>query len=106
MPASTQTALHWAPFFIKSNDTEREKRLLTVEVVAATRQLVKINVRMDVHLARVNLHNASACLLVWGGEFDFTIKTARTQQGRIKNINAIGGGDYFDVVVGLKKTLK
>ena len=106
MPASTQTALHWAPVFTKSNYTERKLRLLTVEIVAATRQLVKINVRMDVHLARVNLHNASACLLVWGGKFDFTIKAARTQQGRIKNINAIGGGNYFDVVVWLNKTLR
>ena len=56
---------------------------------------------MDVHLARVNLHNASACLLVRGGEFDFTIETTGTEQGRVKNVNAIGSGIDFDVVVGL-----
>jgi hypothetical protein len=83
-----------------------KKKILTVEIVAATRQLVKINVRMDVHLARVNLHNASACLLVWGGEFDFTIETTGTEQGRIQNVNAIRSSNDFDVVVGLKRLAK
>ena len=79
------------------------ERLLTVEIVAATRQLVIINVRMNVHLARVNLHNAGPCLLVWGGELDFTIETTGAEKCWVENVNAIGGGDDFDVVVGLDK---
>uniref|UniRef100_A0A1I8GPN7 Ragulator complex protein LAMTOR1 n=1 Tax=Macrostomum lignano TaxID=282301 RepID=A0A1I8GPN7_9PLAT len=73
-----------------------------VEVVCTPGQLVEIHIRPDVHLARMNLHNTGSGLLVWGGEFDFAIEPTRTEQGGIEDVDAISGGNHFDLHIRLE----
>ena len=47
----------------------------SVEVVGAASQLLVVDVRTDVHLAGVNLHDASSGLFVGHGELDLPVET-------------------------------
>lgn len=47
----------------------------TVEIVRASGQLLEVNVLAHIHLAAVDLHDASASLLIWMWELNFTIET-------------------------------
>lgn len=47
----------------------------TVEVVSAASQLFVVDVWTDVHLAGVDLHNASPGLFVGHGELDLSVQT-------------------------------
>lgn len=49
--------------------------LSSIEIVGAASQLLIVDVRTDVHLAGVNLHDASSGLLVWHGELDLSVQT-------------------------------
>jgi hypothetical protein len=41
-------------------------------------------------------------LLVRRRELDLAVDTARSQQGRVKDVDAVGGHDDLDVLSGLK----
>ena len=47
--------------------------LSAVEIIGTSAQLVKVHLGANIHLARVNLHDACACLLIGLWEFDFSI---------------------------------
>lgn len=82
-------------------------QLSAVEILSAASQLGEVDVckstskrqlkkkkrrtRICVHLARVNLHDASAGFLVREREFDLTIETTRTKEGRIQDVNTVRG---------------
>ena len=43
------------------------------------------------------LHDPRPGLLSWRGEFNFSVQSARPQQGWVQNIDTIRGSDHFDV---------
>lgn len=67
----------------------------SVEVVSAASQLLVVDVGADVHLAGVNLHDASSGLFVRHGELDLSVQTARTEQRRVQDVHSVGGSDHL-----------
>ena len=76
MPASTQTALHWAP--LKSSVLLDEIEFLSSPISFIECQepgeLFIVDIRVNVHLPCVDLHNTRSGLLGRGGELDLSIK--------------------------------
>jgi hypothetical protein len=71
----------------------------TAELVRAARQLAPVDRRVDLHLARVDLENLGASLLVGQRELDLAVKTAGPEQGGIQDVDTVRGGDDLDPVV-------
>lgn len=67
----------------------------SIEVVGAASQLLVVDIRTDVHLAGVNLHDASSGLFVWHGELDLSVQTARTEQCGVQDVHSVGGGNHL-----------
>lgn len=65
--------------------------LSSVEVVGGARQLLEVDIGADVHLARVDLHDTCARLLVGVGELDLPVETTGTQQRRVQDVHSVGG---------------
>ena len=56
------------------------------ELIGAAGELTPVDSRVDAHLARVDLENLGAGLLVRQRELDLAINTAWAEQGRVQNI--------------------
>jgi len=50
---------------------------------------------LNVHLAWVNLHDASSCFLVWRRKFNLTVKSTGTQKCRIQDINSVSSSYHL-----------
>ena len=76
IPASTQTALHWAP--LKSSVLLDEIEFLSSPISFIECQepgeLFIVDIRVNVHLPCVDLHNTRSGLLGRGGELDLSVK--------------------------------
>ena len=76
IPASTQTALHWAP--LKSSVLLDEIEFLSSPISLIECQepgeLFIVDIRVNVHLPCVDLHNTRSGLFSRGGELDLSIK--------------------------------
>ena len=94
MPASTQTAL---PVNIKLKSlTGRHDPQLTlssIEVVSRPGELLVVDVRVDVHLPGVDLHDPGSRLLGGGGELDLPVQPAGPEQGGVEDVDPVGGRD-------------
>ena len=94
MPASTQTAL---PVNIKLKSlTGRHDPQLTlssIEVVSRPGELLVVDVRVDVHLPGVDLHDPGSRLLGGGGELDLPVQPAGPEQGGVQDVDPVGGRD-------------
>jgi hypothetical protein len=62
----------------------------------------KINIRLKGLSTRVDTQDAGTSLKVGKIDSDLTIKTARTEQRLIQNINTIGGGDSDNTRVSIE----
>ena len=51
----------------------------------------------EIHLARVDLENVAACLLVRRGKFDLAINAPRADECGVKALNLVGREDDLDV---------
>ena len=71
--------------------------LRAVEVVRRPGELVKVDVGADVHLARVDLHDARPGLLRRRRELDLAVEAAGPEEGWIEDVDPVGGGDDLDV---------
>lgn len=58
---------------------------------------------LDVHFARVDLHDAGARLLIRVWKLNLPVKTARSQQCRVENINTVGRRN--DLASGQRKAV-
>src|SRR5699024_4870257 len=59
----------------------------------------KVYVKAQGLVAGVNLQDLLTALYVGVADHDLTVKPARTQQGRVQDIPAVGGGDDDDAFV-------
>ncbi len=48
----------------------------------------------------MDLENLRSGLFVWQREFDFSVQTAGTEERWVEHVDAVGGGEDFDPVVG------
>jgi len=62
------------------------------------RDVIKVNVFAKRNLSGVDLEDLDALRQAWKINRDLPIKAARAQQGRVKDVRPIGGGDDDDVV--------
>lgn len=53
----------------------------------------------DVHLARVDLHNASTSLLIGHGELNLTIQPTWAQQSGVQDINPVSGSNHLRIII-------
>ena len=76
MPASTQTALHWAPLKSSVLLDEIEFSSCPISFIEGQEpgKLFIVDVRVNVHLPCVDLHNTRSGLLGRGGELDLSVK--------------------------------
>ena len=74
--------------------------LSAVEVVGAPPKLLKVDLVVHVHLARMDLQDACASLLCREGELNLAVDAARAQQRRVENVDAVGRGNDLDGCVG------
>lgn len=69
------------------------------ELVRAARQLGPVDAVVDRHLARVDAEDLRARLLVGQGELDLAVQTARTEQGRVEDVDTVRGREHLHAVV-------
>mmetsp|Transcript_2801 Transcript_2801/g.8771 ORF Transcript_2801/g.8771 Transcript_2801/m.8771 type:complete len:381 (+) Transcript_2801:309-1451(+) len=50
----------------------------------------------------MNTQDIQTCTFAGVGKLDFTIDSTRPQQGRVKNINAVGRHEHLDILAGLE----
>lgn len=62
------------------------------------RDLHEVDPAHQVHLARVNLEDVEASVLVGVRELDLSVDTARSQQSIVKDVNSVGRHDNLDLV--------
>ena len=74
--------------------------LSSIEVVGRPGQLLVVDVRVDIHLPGVDLHDPGPGLLGGGGELDLPVQPAGPQQGGVEDVDPVGGGDDLDIVIG------
>ena len=65
-------------------------------------ELLKLNVLVHRLVLGVHAQDLLAALYVWTVDRNLTVKTAGTQQRRIQNVGAVGGGDQDDRLALLK----
>ena len=65
----------------------------SVEVVSGPGQLLVVDVRVDVHLPGVDLHDPGSRLLGGGGELDLPVQPAGPEQGGVEDVDPVGGRD-------------
>lgn len=71
----------------------------TTELVGAASQFGPVDGVVDGHLARVDLQDVGAGFLVGQRELDLAVETAGTQEGRVEDVDAVGGCKDLDAVV-------
>lgn len=76
--------------------------LSTIEVVGAASQLLVVDIRTDVHLTGVNLHDASSGLLIWHGKLDLSVQAPWTEQSRIQDVHPVCGSNYLQIQLKCK----
>ena len=76
MPASTHTALHWAPLKSSVLLDEIEFSLSQISLVECQEpgELFIVDIRVNVHLPCVDLHNTRSGLFSGGGELDLSVQ--------------------------------
>lgn len=74
--------------------------LRTTELIRTPRQLGPVDAIVDGHLARVDLQNVAAGLLVGQRELNLAVETAGAEEGRVQDVDAVCGGEDLDAVVG------
>lgn len=94
---------------VQDERRETHLELRTVELVRTPRELLKVDLRADLHLPRVDpggaasqlvlsttsrsegnaLHDLGSRLFVRQGELDLAVETAGTQQCRVENIDSV-----------------
>lgn len=87
IPASTQTALSWAPFM---SSVERASSSKLQSADGLCNDLLDSGV---VELTCVNLQNHLTRRFVRQGELDFTVQTSGSQQRWVEDINSVGSSD-------------
>ena len=70
--------------------------LSSIEVVGRPGQLLVVDVRVDIHLPGVDLHDPGPGLLGGGGELDLPVQSARPEQSRVKNVNSVCSSDNLE----------
>lgn len=65
--------------------------LRSVEVVCGARQLLKVDIRRHVHLARVDLQDLYARVLGWVRELNLAVQAARAHQRRVQDVRPVCG---------------
>lgn len=63
----------------------------TSTVGTETSQEIVANVTFHTHLFGVDFEDVGTTFQVGQGEFDFTIQTARTDEGRVEGVGSVGG---------------
>ena len=63
---------------------------------------LKVDVRAELHLAGVDFEDFHAALDVGQRDVDLAVEPARAREGGIEHVDAVGGGDDDDLVVGLE----
>lgn len=80
--------------------------LSAVEIGGAAGKFLEVYIILiDVHLARVNLHNPGTGLLVREGKLNFAIETTRSQQSRVQDVRSVCGRNDLNAIV-LGETIK
>jgi len=54
------------------------------------------------NFAGMNFKNCFSCLIIWNGNFDYSVKSARPQKCIIQNVWTIGCTDYFHIFHGIE----
>ena len=63
------------------------------------RELFEIDVAGERNLARVDLQNLDAALLIWRMDDDLPIESPWPKQRRIEHVGPVGGGEHDDALV-------
>ena len=66
------------------------------------RDLGEVDTTGEVHLAAVNAENIGSGLDAGRGELDLSVDTSWAQEGRVENVETIGGHDDLDVLRGFE----
>jgi hypothetical protein len=74
--------------------------LCAVELVRAPRELFKVDVSGRCHLARVDLQDLRTRGLFRQRKLDLSIQPTRTEEGRVEDVDSVGGGDDLNVERG------
>mmetsp|Transcript_58146 Transcript_58146/g.85227 ORF Transcript_58146/g.85227 Transcript_58146/m.85227 type:complete len:240 (+) Transcript_58146:325-1044(+) len=64
---------------------------------AQTRQKLKANVAIAVHVPRVNFEDLSTALQIWHAKLYAPVHAARAQQRRVKSVWPVGGHEHLNV---------
>ena len=75
-------------------------QLRAPKLVRAPRQLGPVDRLVERHLAAMNLQYLRPGLLVRKRELDLPVQTPRAQERRVEDVNAVGGGEDLDAIVG------
>ena len=73
--------------------------ICSADLVRTAHVLLKVNVFRKVHLRGNGLENESLLAAVGQGELDFSVETARTQQGGIESVCSVGRHDDLHIDV-------
>ena len=75
-------------------------KLRPAELVRTPRQLGPVDRVIHRHLPAVDLQDLRPGFLVGQRKFDLAVQAAGPQQGRVEYVDAVGGGEDLDAVVG------
>mmetsp|Transcript_4401 Transcript_4401/g.11418 ORF Transcript_4401/g.11418 Transcript_4401/m.11418 type:complete len:233 (+) Transcript_4401:382-1080(+) len=93
----------WNTFQIDTKNnpktTDAYLELSSVEVLCGSRKLFKINVRMDIHLSRVNLQNARTGVLLRGRKFNFSVQPSRSHQCGVQNVGPVRRSNHLEIII-------
>ena len=64
--------------------------------------LPQVDTSGQVHLSRVDLQDVETSLLIWWRELYLAIDATGSEQGRVQDVDAVGGHDNLDVLGGLE----
>ena len=74
--------------------------LRAAKLVRAPRQFGPVDRVVDRHLPAVDLEDLRSGLLVGQGELDLSVQASRAEERGVEHIDAVGGREDFDPVVG------
>lgn len=86
--------------FTKCNHTSlyaNSLQLSPIEFIRTPRQLLIVDVRRTCHLTGMDLQDAGTSCLIGERKFNLPIKTTRTKEGRIKDIDSIGSSNDLKI---------
>ncbi len=66
-----------------------------IEAVGAASQLLEVHAGLDSHVAGVDLEYLLAGPFVRKRKLDLLVDTSRTHEGRVQDVDSVGGGDQL-----------